>query len=76
MLKAYTRNGIELARRVSRKPSVASGGKERQLGEGTVWGRKRALASDNSCPNNLGIKGVEWYFTIRRLGHLNNCGQE
>ena len=39
--KAYSRNNIEDARRVSRKLGVSSGGKERQPGEGTVWGRKR-----------------------------------
>ena len=39
--KAYTRNYTEDARRVSRKLGVASWGKERQPGEGTVWGRER-----------------------------------
>ena len=70
--KTYTRNIIEVARRVSGKPGVASGGKERQPGEGTVWGRKRQPAPDNSSPNDLEVGGLEWYSTIRRLGHLNN----
>ena len=35
--KAYTRNNIEDARRVSRKLGVASGGEERGPGEGTIW---------------------------------------
>ena len=39
--KAYTRNSVEVSRRVASKPGVASGRKERQPGEGTVWGRKR-----------------------------------
>ena len=39
--KGYTRNYTEDARRVSRKLGVASWGKERQPGEGTVWGRER-----------------------------------
>ena len=34
--KAYTQNITELAGRVSSKPGVASGGKERQPGGGTV----------------------------------------
>ena len=38
--KAYTQNNTGDARRVSRKLGVASGGKERQPGEGAVWGRK------------------------------------
>ena len=38
--KAYTRNNIDDSRRVSRKLVVASEGKERQPGEGTVWGQK------------------------------------
>ena len=35
--KAFTRNNIEDSRRVSRKLVVASEGKERKSGEGTVW---------------------------------------
>ena len=38
--KAYTRNNIDDSRRVSRKLVVASGGRERQPGEGTLWGKK------------------------------------
>ena len=58
--KAYTRNDIEVTTRASRKPGVASGGKEIQPGEGTVWDRKRQLVPDDSSPNDLGIGGVEW----------------
>ena len=39
--KAYTRNTVEDSRNVARKLGVARDGKERQPGEGTVWGRKR-----------------------------------
>ena len=39
--KTYTRNSIEVARRVWNKPGVENGVMERQLGEGTAWGRKR-----------------------------------
>ena len=38
--RAYTRNDIDDLRRVSRKLVVASEGRERQPGEGTVWGKK------------------------------------
>ena len=31
---------------------------------------------DDSSPNDLGIGGVKWYSTIRRLGHMNNCRRE
>ena len=39
--KAYTGNSVEVARRVWNKPGVVNGVMERQLGEGTAWGRKR-----------------------------------
>ena len=38
--KAYTRNNIDDSRRVPRKIVVASEGRERQPGEGAVWGKK------------------------------------
>ena len=37
---AYTRNSIEDSKRMSRKLVVASGGKEKQPGEGVSGGRK------------------------------------
>ena len=39
--KAYTGNSVEVNRRVWNKPGVVNGVMERQLGEGTAWGRKR-----------------------------------
>ena len=45
-------------------------------GQGAMWGRRRYLVPDNGSPNYLGIGGVEWYSTIRRLGYLNNCRRE
>ena len=38
--KAYKRNNIDDTRRVSRNLVVASDGRERQPGEGTMWGKK------------------------------------
>ena len=38
--EAYTRNNTAGSRRMSRTLAVASEGKRRQPGEGTVWGRK------------------------------------
>ena len=39
--ETYTRESVEVARRVCGEPVVASGLMERQPGEGTIWGRKR-----------------------------------
>ena len=72
----YTRNSIEVARRVCNKPGVASDVTERQPGERRVWDRKRYIEPDDNSPNDLGIGGVEWYSTIRRLGHVNSCRRE
>ena len=50
---------MDFARRIISKLGVASGGKERQPGERTIWGKKRQLEPDGSRPNDLGIGGVE-----------------
>lgn len=57
------------SRRVSRRLAVANMANERQPGEGEEIGSKIIECAVNGSLEYLAVAGIEWYGTIRGLGH-------
>ena len=67
--KEYTRNNIDDSRRVSRKLAVHSKGGRDSRGKEQCGVSNYHLYTTTVVSNYLGVGGVEWYGTIRRLGN-------